>query len=164
MLRFAARTLACGALALGASSALAGGYGAAGCGLGSLIFGSQSGPVQILAATTNGTFASQTFGITTGTSNCGPGLFGLNTKDQEQYVASNRAALSSEISQGGGEAVNGFAAILGCESVDYDAFSSTLQQAYPQLSAAKNSSEFLKVTKEKVKSHQVLSARCGFQL
>ena len=37
-----------------------GAYGTAGCGLGSLVFGNQAGAVQILAATTNGTFASQT--------------------------------------------------------------------------------------------------------
>src|SRR3569832_2714255 len=45
-------------------------YGSAGCGLGSIVFGSQPGFIQILAATTNGTFASQTFGITSGTSDC----------------------------------------------------------------------------------------------
>src|SRR3954464_7446787 len=45
-------------------------YGTAGCGLGSLVFGDQKGAIQILAATTNTTFGTQTFGITTGTSNC----------------------------------------------------------------------------------------------
>src|SRR5205823_3826374 len=39
-------------------------YGLAGCGLGSMLFGDQKGMIQILAATTNGTFGSQTFGIT----------------------------------------------------------------------------------------------------
>src|SRR6266571_3742686 len=42
-------------------------YGAAGCGLGSMVFGNQPGGVQVLAATTNAT-GIQTFGITTGTS------------------------------------------------------------------------------------------------
>ena len=46
-------------------------YGTAGCGLGSMIFGDQKGAIQILAATTNSIFGTQTFGITTGTSNCG---------------------------------------------------------------------------------------------
>ncbi|MEN0057326.1 MAG: DUF3015 family protein, partial [Bdellovibrio sp.] len=49
-------------------------YGTAGCGLGSLVFGNEKGPVQIVAATLNGT-GVQTFGITTGTSNCGEGVF-----------------------------------------------------------------------------------------
>src|SRR5690348_10000976 len=46
------------------------GYGVAGCGFGSMLFGKQPGFIQVLAATTNGTFGSQTFGISTGTSNC----------------------------------------------------------------------------------------------
>ena len=51
-------------------------YGTAGCGLGSLVFGNQKGIVQIFAATTNGLFGSQTFGITTGTSNVEPAFTG----------------------------------------------------------------------------------------
>src|SRR6266545_2071443 len=46
-------------------------YGLAGCGLGSMLIGSKPGIVQIFAATTNGSFGTQTFGITSGTSNCG---------------------------------------------------------------------------------------------
>ena len=51
-------------------SAFAAGYGEAGCGLGSLLFGTQSGPIQIFAATTNNSSYNQAFGITSGTSNC----------------------------------------------------------------------------------------------
>ncbi len=43
-------------------SAFAAGYGEAGCGLGSLIFGTQPGPIQVLAATTNSTANNQAFG------------------------------------------------------------------------------------------------------
>ena len=43
----------------------------AGCGLGSIIFEGQSGVVMnVLAATFNGTSGNQTFGMTSGTSNC----------------------------------------------------------------------------------------------
>ena len=67
-------------------SAFAAGYGDAGCGLGSIVFGSEQGGVQVLAATTNGTFYSQTFGITTGTSNCNPaGLVKLD-KEREEFA------------------------------------------------------------------------------
>ena len=62
------------ALSLSAPVAVsANGYGAAGCGLGAIVFGSKPGMIQVLAATTNATFYSQTFGITTGTSECGGG-------------------------------------------------------------------------------------------
>ena len=49
-------------VALGiSSSAFAAGYGTAGCGLGSMLFGNQKGMVQVLAATTNGISGNQTF-------------------------------------------------------------------------------------------------------
>ena len=86
-------------------------YGLAGCGLGSLVFGNQPGAVQILAATTNGTFASQTFGITTGTSNCGPGMFAMGTKN---FVEANREVLAKDISRGTGEAIGALAVINAC--------------------------------------------------
>ena len=42
-----------------------------GCGLGTMVFAGQSGPIfKVLGATTNGTFGNQTFGITTGTQGC----------------------------------------------------------------------------------------------
>ena len=44
-------------------------YGMAGCGLGSVVI-SDDGFLQVFAATTNGTSYSQSFGITSGTSNC----------------------------------------------------------------------------------------------
>ena len=53
-----------------------------GCGLGSLVIKDQSTVMlQVLAATTNGTSGSQTFGITSGTSNCNkPSNFVANDK------------------------------------------------------------------------------------
>ncbi len=57
-------------------------YGTAGCGLGSIVIGSKPGMMQIFAATTNGTSASQSFGITSGTSNCvDHGSSGSDTMD-----------------------------------------------------------------------------------
>jgi DUF3015 family protein len=86
-------------------------YGAAGCGLGSMAFGDTPGAVQILAATTNGLFGTQTFGITTGTSNCGPGLFAMGTKN---FVEANREALAKDISRGEGEAIGALTVINAC--------------------------------------------------
>ena len=87
-------------------------YGTAGCGLGSLVFGNQPGGVQILAATTNSLFGTQTFGITTGTSNCGPGLFAMGTKN---FVEANREVLAKDISRGTGEAIGALAVINACQ-------------------------------------------------
>ena len=100
--------------ALAADSGLRGSgrYGAAGCGLGSLIFQDQPGMVQILAATTNGTFASQTFGITTGTSNCGASMTAHGTRN---FVDANRDALAKDMSRGQGETIGALSALAQCK-------------------------------------------------
>jgi hypothetical protein len=100
--------------ALAADSGLKGSgrYGAAGCGLGSLIFQDQPGMVQILAATTNGTFGSQTFGITTGTSNCGASMTAHGTRN---FVDANRDALAKDMSRGQGETIGALSALAQCK-------------------------------------------------
>jgi hypothetical protein len=87
-------------------------YGTAGCGLGSLAFGNTPGGVQILAATTNSLFGTQTFGMTTGTSNCGPGVFAMGTKN---FVDANREALAKDVSRGAGEAIGALTVINACQ-------------------------------------------------
>ena len=88
------------------------GYGAAGCGLGSMLFGAKPGMVQVLAATTNASSYSQTFGITTGTSNCDSG--GGGTASAKVFIEANREALAKDVSRGQGETIIGLAAIAGC--------------------------------------------------
>jgi hypothetical protein len=100
-------------------------YGAAGCGLGSLAFGKQPGMVQVLAATTNGLFGTQTFGITTGTSNCqtAPGVAGTKV-----FIEGNREALAKDISRGEGETVKNLSALAGCS--DAKAVGAALQKNF----------------------------------
>ena len=112
-----------------------GAYGAAGCGLGSLVFGSQPGAVQILAATTNGTFGSQTFGITTGTSNCGGGLVAQGTKN---FVEANREVLAKDISRGQGEAIGALAVINSCQ--DSSKVGEALQKNFSTIFPTENAS------------------------
>jgi hypothetical protein len=121
------------ALATSASAAPAGlkgtgVYGTAGCGLGSLVFGNQPGAVQILAATTNGTFASQTFGITTGTSNCGAGLIAQGTKN---FVEANRETLAKDMSRGQGETIGALTVMAGCS--DSRQVGATLQANFDRI-------------------------------
>ncbi len=87
------------------------GYGMAGCGLGSIVFGGKPGIVQVVAATFNGTMGNQTFGITSGTSNC---VSEDDAKRAELFVETNRLALEDDISRGQGETLSSFASILGC--------------------------------------------------
>ena len=89
-------------------------YGTAGCGLGSIVFGSSPGIIQIFAATTNGTFASQTFGITSGTSNC---VDGGGKASAKAYIEANREALAKDIARGKGESLSNLATVAGCSDV-----------------------------------------------
>ncbi len=102
-------------------------YGTAGCGIGSLAFGNQSGPIQIVAATLNGTSGSQTFGITSGTSNCGPGAFAK--AELNSFIQSNSVALENDIVRGQGETLSTLNNMLGCDS----SFNSTLQNNYKSI-------------------------------
>ncbi len=110
-------------------------YGTAGCGLGSMAFGNQAGGVQILAATTNGLFGSQTFGITTGTSNCGPGLLATGTKN---FVEANREAVAKDISRGQGEAIGALTVINACK--DSSAVGAALQASFKSIFPSEHAS------------------------
>ncbi len=92
--------------------AVAGPYGTAGCGLGSMLFNDDKGLVQVLAATTNGFFGTQTFGISTGTSNCAETAAG--TKAAQIFIEANREALAKDMSRGSGETIVNLSSIAGC--------------------------------------------------
>lgn len=117
------------AVILGAfgSAAMAAGYGAAGCGLGSLVF-QENNPTQILAATTNGTFGSQTFGMTFGTSNCNnEGLVKLGMA-RESFIEANYKDLSRDAAKGAGEYVTSLAKLYGYTPENTGKFAQLLQK------------------------------------
>lgn len=119
--------VACFALFLFATeSAWAQAYGTAGCGLGSIVFGAKPGIVQIFAATTNGTFANQTFGITSGTSNCQSTAAGRASA--AAFIETNREAIAKDISRGGGETITNLSAVAGCKNPQ--AVGTTLQKEF----------------------------------
>lgn len=91
------------------------GYGMAGCGLGSIIFGQNPGKVQIIASTTNGTWYNQSFALSSGTSNCQDDA-GNKTASLNVYIEANKLALAKDVSRGGGETVEGLSEILGCQN------------------------------------------------
>ena len=116
-------------LSLVASTALADGYGTAGCGLGSMIFGDEKGIVQIFAATTNGSSGNQTFGITTGTSNCNDS--GGGAESAKAFIETNREAFSKDVARGQGETITNLSALAGC--ADAQAVGSTLQSSFESI-------------------------------
>ena len=104
-------------------------YGTAGCGLGSMVFGDQKGGIQILAATTNSLFGTQTFGITTGTSNCGEAAVGV--AGTKTFIEGNREALAKDAARGSGETITTLTAMAGCK--DAKSVGSALQKRFAAL-------------------------------
>jgi hypothetical protein len=105
------------------------GYGPAGCGLGSLIFEPNSGFTQVFAATTNGTFFSQTFGITSGTSNCVDTSGG--TASAKAFIQTNRTAIAKDIARGQGETIKSLRRLGGC--ADDRAVGASLQKSFERV-------------------------------
>lgn len=132
---------------MGSIAAFAQSYGMAGCGLGSVVFGDQKGFIQIAAATTNGTFGTQTFGITSGTSNCVEG-----EGDVSYFIETNRPALKNDIAKGHGETLTSLAQLYKCGSTE--SFYSALKTNYSSIFSTNNSAEI----QSKI---EVLRSSCG---
>ncbi|MCT7908385.1 DUF3015 domain-containing protein [Arcobacter lacus] len=108
-----------------------------GCGLGSIILKNQNTTVlQVLAATTNGISGTQTFGISSGTSNCNkPNNFVSNDK-LNQFVNENMDELAMDISAGQGETLSTVAKLMNVE--DTNSFSAKLQANFSEIYSNEN--------------------------
>lgn len=135
-------------------------YGMAGCGLGSVVMG-RSGS-QVSAATTNNTFNSQMFGITTGTSNCVPDRKRSADVQQENFMFNNYATLSREMAQGNGTTLAGLAEVLGCSSETKAEFNNFAQENHKQVFAAPGAIAALNTFKESLSKNETLARNCGF--
>jgi hypothetical protein len=96
-----------------AGSALAVDRSNVGCGIGSMLFKDQDGVLShAFAATTNGTFGNQTFGVTSGTLECArPASFTSNEK-LNTFVSDNMDNLAMDISRGSGEYLTTLAVLM----------------------------------------------------
>ena len=108
-----------------------------GCGLGKLLWDGSAGQKhiiqQVLGSTTNGTFGSQTFGISTGTSGCtNDGVIVQNEK-VNVFASVNLENLSQEMAQGHGEHLASLATLLGVPAEQQPAFFAMTQANYTNL-------------------------------
>jgi len=126
-----------------ASIASAGKYGTAGCGLGSIVFGDQKGPIQILAVTSNQFYGIQTFAITTGTSNCTEDGVAMADRERELFAEANFNVIKEEASMGAGENVAVLASLYGCSGASVDAFSAGVQSRYSDIGSATTAGQML---------------------
>jgi hypothetical protein len=84
-----------------------------GCGLGSMAFEGQNGLMsQTFAVTTNGTFGNQTFGITSGTSNCDRAKSFTQNEKLNIFVADNMDGIAKDIAKGEGEYLDTMATLM----------------------------------------------------
>lgn len=104
-------------------------YGTAGCGLGSMLIGNKPGIVQIFASTTNSILGTQTFGITSGTSNCGSS--GGAVASTKNFVETNRAVVAKDIARGQGETIATLSTLAGCG--DSQRVGSSLQRNFKRI-------------------------------
>ncbi len=107
------------ALAVALFSADAHAVDSTGCGLGSMAWRGQRGPIpQILAVTTNGIFGIQTFGISSGTSGCDPQgrISGGTGRMALAFLENNMEQFALDASAGQGETIDTLAGILNVDS------------------------------------------------
>lgn len=119
------KKLIAGAILLGASSMA---FAQPGCGVGAMIWKGQSGIApHVLAATTNGSFGNQTFGMTTGTLGC---QTNEAVQSMAMYMNGNIDNVARDMSRGTGENLDTLAVVLGVEQADRGAFRQLLQDNF----------------------------------
>ena len=104
---------------------------AAGCGLGTQIMEGKSGLVfHVLAATTNGTFGNQTFGMTTGTLGCKADGPVTASAELKSFASANLDQLAVEMAAGEGEALTALASLYKIDASDRAAFYALTKSNY----------------------------------
>lgn len=106
-----------------------------GCGLGTMIFGDKSETTlfQVFAATTNGTFGNQTFGITSGTLECERPESFVKNERLEEFVHANLDDLAKDIASGRGESVETLAELLSVPQEKRESFYRNLQAHFTEI-------------------------------
>jgi hypothetical protein len=116
--------------------ALAGGnHPMAGCGLGYLLLSNKDNTkvMQVVGATTNDTFGTQTFGISSGTSGCTEDGAVKLVKAAEVFAEVNFDSLRRDMAMGHGEYANTFASLLGTSESKRPSLLHFFQERYQAL-------------------------------
>lgn len=140
------------AVAFGSTMISANDWGMAGCGLGAVIFGAEGN--QILASTTNGIYGNQSFGITSGTSNCTDDGAAYLKHQQEVFAHVNYKGLKQDMAAGQGEKLDAFANLLGCPAAKLASVSKENHKEF--FADSENPSNLLSA----VKSNTELASAC----
>jgi hypothetical protein len=105
-----------------------------GCGMGSILFENNEGLMsQTAAATTNGLFGNQTFGISSGTLECNQPAAFYGSLMLHRFVAENMDNLAKDISRGQGESLETLAVLMGVPQQQRGEFSAKLQSNFGRI-------------------------------
>ncbi|MCI1280600.1 MAG: DUF3015 domain-containing protein [Nitrospira sp.] len=138
-----------------------------GCGLGKLAWADYKTPKniapQVMMATTNGTFGSQTFGISFGTSGCTNDGKVMAEQQTHLFVASTFETISGDMARGGGEHLAALATLMGVPVDQHPAFFALTQQQYQVLVQAgeTSSAAVVKALQDVMGGHPVLAQLSG---
>lgn len=138
--------------------------GDSGCGLGSVIISKNSKLLQLFSMTTNASFLSQPFGITSGTSGCSSSGFVQTDKQIEYFVEVNHDDLSREMAEGSGEKLSVLAQMHGCATPEAQAaFASMTQNSFDKILPTEKTSaeEMVQNLKKEAQADQKTSQMCS---
>lgn len=148
----------------GTAFAHSAGYGEAGCGPGSLVFGKKRDGSQLLAATTNnyGFGSSHSSAITFGTSNCGADKLARKKQEREAFASFNYNSLVKEMAAGEGENLKTLASMYGCSQDSHVDFGTVAQENFRTIVKGENTStkDMLGSLEQQISGHAVLSKTC----
>ena len=112
-----------------------------GCGLGTMLFqnnADQSSLLQAFQATTNGTLGNQTFGVTSGTSECKQPTKFVSNDRLNEFVVANMDNLAKDIARGNGETLEAFADLMEVPAEKRPEFYQKLQVSFSKIFTSEN--------------------------
>jgi len=126
---------------VGAAFAAGQAHSNTGCGLGTMLFkgnADNSVVLQTFQATTNGIYGNQTFGITTGTSDCAQPKNFVSNQQLNEFMVANMDNLARDIAQGRGETLDAFAELAGIPAEKRPEFYAQLQSGFARIFTSSN--------------------------
>lgn len=113
----------------------------AGCGLGTMIFVGKTGAVfKSLAITTNGSYGTNTFAISSGTLGCQSAGAITSRARLSMFTGSNIESLARDMSVGQGESLNVLADLMGVKDADKAHFFQATKTNFGRIFAPENES------------------------
>ena len=136
----------------------------AGCGLGSLIWKDNTIISALFRMTTNHSFSSQLFGITSGTSGCSQHSIVMREMAPVYYAEANIEELKVDMAKGQGEYVSIFSDALGCPESLKPEFTKMTKEKYEVIFPKSDVTpvQMLDNVKKMMKDAPALSGRCSY--